>query len=809
MLKNYITTAFRNLFRNRTYTLINVLGLSLGIGAALVLFKITLFEKSFDQHHTNYDKIYRFVREEVTANKIEKEPGVPNPFKEAFINDYPDFGLPARIFYMGGGQISVKNRANQPQYFNLEDGFTFADNDIFKIFDFEFLLGDKTTALANPKSVVLSKSEAMKFFGVDENSLDQVIGAELNIDNKLKVSVTGIIADQPQNTMLPFSIIVDYDALDGFFNFFAKDSWSSTSSNAHVYLLKADGVQADQIKEVLPAFRDKYLEVKNHNTNYHLQKYSEIHFQTEYGTYNDRVVSPDRLLIPVLIGVFLILTACVNFINLATAQAVKRSKEVGIRKVLGGQKKQLALQFMGETFFLTFISVVMALGIAELALQNLPDSLLKYDLSLNLFKDVKLLGLIVVITLAVTLLAGTYPALILSSLKPALALKGKGSSAMTGKATLRRGLVIFQFVTSQVLVIGTLVVVSQMNYFLSTDLGFRRTSIMNFRLPQATEEKVQLLRSELSRNARISEVSFAFSSPRSDTNIGSSFNYAPLKSESEFDLAIKIVDEHFVPLYDIQLLAGRNLTAADTTWETALVSESTIQIMNITDPEKAIGETIDTGFNDGKRIVGVFKDFHSNTLHEELTPLMMINIPEYYRQGSIRFEGDESETADVIASLKKVWSQQYPDYVFDHELYSEALEKDYEEEANMLDLFQLFSGIAIVIGCLGLYGLISFMANQKTKEIGVRKVLGASVSQILRLFSQELLILIGISFLLAAPLGYLGMKWWLQDFEYSINISAWVFVIAIGFTFLVSAITTGLRSLKAATANPVDSLRSE
>lgn len=808
MLKNYITTAFRNLLRNRAYTLINILGLSLGIGAALVLFKIVIFEKSFDEHHTNYDQIYRFVKEEVNTNNTEKKPGVPNPFKEAFMNDYPEFGLAARTFYSGSVQLSVKSTNGQFQHFQLDEGMAFADNDIFEIFDFGLLLGNKTDPLANPKTAVISESEAIKLFGTDKDNLNEVIGKELRIDNELVVTITAVMADQPENTMLPFTVMVEYDALDGFFDFFDRENWFSTSSNAHLYLLKPENVKVEQISAVLPAFEDKYLGDEAPTTNFYLQKYSDIHFQPEYGAYNDRVVAEDFLLVPVLVAVFLILTACVNFINLATAQAVKRSKEVGIRKVLGGQKQQLALQFMGETFFLTLISVILALGMAELALNMMPE-VIGYELSLNLLNDTQLLGLVGAVTLGVTLLAGTYPALILSSLKPAMALKGKGQSAMAGKVYLRRGLVVVQFWISQVLVICTLVVISQMDYFHNADLGFRRTSIINFDLPDRDPAKVNLLRSELGRNARISHVSFAFSSPRSTSNIGSSFNYAPLNSENSYDMSAKIIDDSFVPLYDIRLLAGRNLTAADTTFQNALVSETVIDIMGITDPETAIGETIETGFGGPKRIVGVFNDFHSNTLRESMTPLIMINAPDYYYQGSIRFEGDESQSQDVMAELKRVWSTQFPDFIFDYQLYSESLKEDYEEEASMLDLFKLFSGIAIIIGCLGLYGLISFMANQKTKEIGVRKVLGASVGQILKLFSNELLMLITISFLLAVPFGYYFMSGWLQDFEYSIDINIWVFVIAVGFTLVVSGVTTGFRSLKAATANPVDSLRSE
>lgn len=808
MLKNYVITAIRNLTRNKTYTFINILGLALGISAAMVLFKIVLFEKSFDKAQPNYEDIYRVTREEVSSNVTSLSAGVPNPFTEAFKTDFPDYGLPARVFYADGSQLSVKEEDGAFQHFQIEGGVTFADPDLLKIFDFNILIGDPLSALTQPNSVIISESLAMKLYGASSTELDQVIGRTFELDNKSTLSITAVMAEAGQNTVLPFQLIVEYEALVNHFDFFYPEAWGSTSSSGQVYILKSKNVTEEQIESQFSAFEDKYMGEDASINNFSLQPFSMVHFQPEYGAFGDSVIDSQMILIPTLVAIFLVLTACVNFINLATAQAVKRSKEVGIRKVLGGEKRQLIFQFMGETFFLTLISVLISLGVAELAMSNF-NELIGYELSLDLFNDTQLLGLLIIITIAVTLLAGIYPSFILSSLKPVVALKSKGQSAMAGKGNLRRGLVIFQFAISQVLAICTLIVVSQMNYFENKDLGFRKSSIINFNLPERDKSKFDVISNQLKSNARISNVSFAFSTPSSTSTIGSTFNYAPLKSEDSFDASFKVIDPNYLALFDIKLIAGRNLTAADTSFKNAIVSEKVLKIMNISDPEAAIGLKIETGFNGEKTIVGVVNDFHSVSLKNEIPSLILLNYPEFYYIGSVQVEGNEANTKDIIAGIESVWQEQYPDYIFDHAIYSETLLESYEDEANMLNLFQVFSGIAILIGCLGLYGLISFMANQKTKEIGVRKVLGASLQQILGIFSKELILLILAAFVIAAPVAYYFMTAWLQDFEYSINIGAWVFLVAIVFTLVIGGVTTGFRSMRAASANPVDSLRSE
>lgn len=787
--------------------MINVFGLALGISAALVLFKIVLFEKSFDQHYTNFDRLYRFVKKVENPNEVDYDGGIQNPFAKSFKIDYPDLGLPVRTFYIGENQLSVESTTGDWEHYEQRDGIAFTDQDFFKLFEYEWKIGDAATALSKPNAAVITVSLAEKLFGVTDGGYDRVLGKEIRLNSKLTIFITGVVEDTPQNSSLPFKIMIEYESVETIFDFYQPDSWTSTSSNAQVYFLINENVNPDQVNAILPGIADKYIPKTENPTSYSLQAMADLHFDPTYNTYGDSAISPQANIFRVAIALFLILTACINFVNLSTALAIKRSKEVGIRKVLGGLRGQLMFQFLSETFLITLISVILSMGLAELILTNL-ESLIGYELSLNLFEDPQLLMLVVAVILGVTLFAGLYPSLILSRLKPASALKGKGQSALSGNINTRRSLVIFQFFISQVLVICTLVVISQMQYFESQDLGFKKSSIITFPLPTNEQEKLSTMKNELLRFPGVERISYGFASPLSDSNIGSDFSYAPLEMESTYNVAFKVIDGEYIDLYGIDLLAGRNITKGDTLTE-ALISTEVLKLMEIEDPQDAIGLTIQTGFEGDKKIVGVFEAFHNKDLREKIDPMIMLGFPGLFYEGALRFEGSDAQFSDLIASVEQAWTAQYPEILFDYNILSDEIMTSYEEEANMLTLFQVFSGIAILIGCLGLYGLVSFMANQKMKEIGIRKVLGATIPQILNLFSKELLVLIAIAFFIATPVSYYFMSDWLSDFEYSIDINVWVFVIAIGFTLLIGMITTGVKSYSAATSNPVDSLRSE
>lgn len=808
MLKNFFITAFRNLARNRTYTFINIFGLALGISSALVLFKFINFHKSFDTHHSNYEQLYRFVRHELSANQVDHDMGMPVPFAEAFANDYPDLGTAAIVQYTRDGQFTVTNDLGDQSKFVEDGGIAFVEEVFFELFDIELLAGNKETALDNPGHVILSAFLVEKYFGYTGTNVATALGKTVKYDNKVDLIVSGVMKNTPTNTELPLEALITFLSADAIFPLFDKTNWGSVSSNTNVYLLKNEAVNDADIEARLVDMVRKYLPDEAGTEEYHLQPLSDVHFNDAYDSQAGDIVSSQLLWGCAITGIILILTACINFINLATAQAVKRSKEVGVRKVMGGSRIQLTAQFMSETFVITLVSVILSLGIAELVLNRL-DWLLDYELTLDLINDPSMLLYLAGITLAVTLLAGLYPSFVLSSLNPIAAMKRSKAAGVSGKFNLRRGLVVAQFFISQFLIICTLVVISQMRHFYEADMGFAKESIVSFNMPDPSTRNGELLRSRIASNPNIEGLSFHVGSPLSRNNLGSNFNYEPLASETDFDAQFKIIDEHYLDLFEIELLAGRNLTARDTLLENTLISETVVRIMGFDDPQEVIGVKILTGFNGAKTIVGVVKDFHSRSLKSELTPLFLIGYPGFNYEGAIKIIGDDESYKSTMAELQREWNEVFPAYTFESYLFEERIAENYEQEADLLTLFQIFSGIAIFIGCLGLYGLVAFMANQKTKEIGVRKVLGASVKQILGIFSKELLLLIAISFVIAAPFGYYVMNLWLQDFEYNISIEVWMFLAAIAFTFIIGGATTSYRSLRAARANPVDSLRSE
>ncbi|GAB5523184.1 MAG: ABC transporter permease [Roseivirga sp.] len=808
MLKNFFVTAFRNLVRNKTYTFINIFGLALGISSALVLFKFVDFHKSFDSHLTNRDQLYRIVRHEASANRLDRDIGVPVPFYGAFMQDNPDLGKVAVIQYANEVQFTVENELGDRLKFMERGGVAFTESSFFDLFDVTMIVGNQATALEGLGKIILSESLVERFYGYTGTNVSMALGKMLKLDEKVALQVTGVMKDNPQNTDLPYQALATFMSCKPLFPIFNETSWGSVSSNTNVYLLKNEEVTEAQVQERLKNIVSKYQPDDEDSESYHLQALTDIHFNEAYVTHGGQTMGWQLLWGCTITALILILTACINFINLATAQAVKRSKEVGVRKVLGGSKRQLIYQFISETFLITMVAVIISLGFAELVLNRL-QGLLGYELTLDLLNDTTMMAYLVAIIAGVTLLAGLYPSFILSSLNPVAAMKRSRTSQVSGKFNLRRGLVIAQFLISQFLIICTLVVVAQMRHFYTADMGFSKEAIVSFPMPEPGFKNGRILKDRLTSIPNIETISFHLGAPLSTNNLGSDFNYEPLANETDFDAQFKIVDDQYLELFGIELLAGRKLMAGDTLFKNTVITETVMRMIGFDDPQEVVGVKVRTGFNGAKTIVGVVKDFHAHSLKSEITPLFLLGYPTFNFEGAIKVKGGKESFASTIASLEKEWNAVFPDYTFEHTVFEDRVAEDYSQEADLLILFQIFSGIAIFIGCLGLYGLVAFMANHKTKEIGVRKVLGASVTQIISIFSKELLTLIAVSFLIAAPVGYYVMTQWLQDFEYNISIEAWMFLVAITFTFLIGGFTTGFRSLRAARANPVDSLRSE
>lgn len=804
MLKNYFVTAYRNLLRKRTSTFFNVAGLTLGITGSIVLFLLLYRTLTFDLFHSNYDRIYRVVSQSDNNGEKFYTPGIPNILSPAFKTDFPEAEEVAFTSYTQSGLILIPQRSGEPKKYYEEDGIAFTEQSFFRIFDWKVLHGDLTTAVKNPNEVVLSKKMALKYFN-KENALGEVFTVD-EVDYK----ITAIVDDPPGNTDFPFTIILSYETVR---KKYEEEGWGSTSSDNHNYFLLKEDVNIETLEARMAAFTAKHIGKENYqNRLFNIQPLSTVHYDTRYHGYSQNTTSKGQILAIALIAIFLILTGCINFVNLSTAESIKRSKEVGIRKSLGCSRSQLIFQFLGETSLVTCISILLALLLSQLTLTYL-NPFLDIDLAIDFLNNSSLILFLVGVFIFVSLLSGVYPAFIMSGYKPAMVMKSSsGSSA--GGFFMRRGLVVFQFFISQVLIIGTIVIISQMNYFKSKDVGYNKDAIIVMSIPgqetvkansESKSSKMRALKNELMRLGGVEHVSLSNTPPSSGSVSGTAFIMEGEGKEQRKGTQIKTVDGDYLTLFGLKLLAGRNLNDYDTATE-YVVNRQFAKVAGFDTPEDIVGKRVEIW--DGLYpVVGVVEDFHTTALSQKIQPTALFNRLSNYRTLNIKVNPNNYKA--TIEGAKKLWEDAYPKHVFDYAFLDDNIREFYEGEEKMSIVIGAFTTIAIVIGCIGLFGLATFMANQRTKEIGVRKVLGASIQGIVFSFSKEFIILIAIAFLIAAPVGWFFMNAWLEEFSYRINLGPVIFITALMSTLVIAVITVGYRSFQAATANPVDSLRSE
>lgn len=803
MIKNYFKTAFRNLWRNKNFAGINIAGLAVGISVCLVIFLIIRFELSFDEFHSNKNRIYRLLSVSRNEDGERKSAGVPYPVPTTLHNDFPSM-LSTAVYSDRDDQIVIPDESNKgiQKKFKEEGGVFFVEPAFFKIFDFPLIAGEHHS-LKEPNTAVLTKSTAERYFG----DWKLAIGKTFRRNSKDLFKVTGIMADPPPNTDLQVKIAASYATIK---DFVTSTDWISVASNHGCYILLPENAKRSAMNSQVAAFFKKYYksdEPEARQNSLEIQSLSQVHYDADAGNFIDRTVSKNMINTMWLIAAFILLIACVNFINLSTAQAFKRAKEVAVRKVLGGNRKQLKLQFYSETAIITLLAILLAIGITYASLPYL-ESVVNLPLSLNFARDPVISLFLLATALVVVLLAGFYPAIILSRFNPVTALKSK-AAAISGKGvSLRRGLVVFQFVIAQALIIGTLIIVQQMDYFKSRSMGFDKDAIVNVAFPQDSVSKTKLdyLKNRLTGIDGVKSVSFSFASPADDGNWSSNFRFDHADKETDWNANLKWADADYLKTYSIPLVAGRNLIPSDTARE-FLVNETLLKRLGITDPQQALNKEIDLWGQMKFSIVGVVKDFNAMSLRRALVPVLITTVKDFYGTAGIKLQ-----TKDVDGTLKKVgavWNEVYPDFVYEQKFLDSKIENFYTQERKLSNLYKIFAALAIFLSCLGLYGLASFMAVQKIKEVGIRKVLGASVSNILFLFSKEFLLLIGIAFLIATPLAYYFMHGWLQDFVYRVNISWWVIALSGLIAVAVAMITISFKAVKAAVANPVKSLRSE
>ncbi|HVS91079.1 MAG TPA: ABC transporter permease [Mucilaginibacter sp.] len=820
MFKNYLKVAFRNFWRHKLFTLINIVGLSIGTSAALVIYLLVHYDLTFDTFHKDGDRIYRVVTNftfQGTANGYNA--GVCGPLPWAVKEQAAGLQAAAPIFSLYEPNVVIPNGNKISRRFKEQDNVILADSDYFKIFTYHWLAGSAGSALMAPYRVVLTSEQAEKYFpGL---SYEQMLGRTVVYDS-LKTTVSGIVQTIRQNTDLTFRDFVSfptafvYPALKQQLRLY---NWGGVSPEYQFFVKLTPGATTAGIEKQLNDIENKNVHQRpGVKEVFALQPLADIHFNPNYLASNGRIADKTTLIELAAIALFLLLLGCINFINLTTAQSAQRAKEIGIRKTLGSNRNQLVFQFLSETFLLTLVSVIVSVSITP-AILNLFSGFIPEGVHAGQLLQPNIILFLVLLAIIVSIASGFYPAMVLSGYKPVSAIKNQANehSSKTRTVILRKSLTVVQFAIAQFFIIATIVVSKQIYYAVHKDLGFKKDAILIVNSPWKNRQQHlnQVLLNKFKSIPQVNLVSMGRDAPSSDDPHSTEGSYRDGKKEMHIEnLGLKFGDENYIKVYHIKLLAGRNLIPGDTT-RAFLINNTLAKLMGFKDPHDAVGKTI-SKFNGDKnmQIVGVVADFNQESIHAAIEPLAILTSTEPYFNGTFHIalkpqtaDGDGWKT--TIASMEKSWKQVYPDDDFEYQFFDESIAKLYANEQKTSALLGWATGLSILISCLGLLGLAIYTINQRTKEIGVRKVLGATVSQIVVLLSTEMAWLIILAFVIISPVAWWTMNKWMQSFADKTIISWWIFALSGGGMLLTALFTSGFQTIKAALGNPVDSLRSE
>jgi putative ABC transport system permease protein len=797
MFKLNLKIALRNLWKNKGYTLINIAGLSIGMASCILIFIFIRYQLSYDQQFANRDRIYRVVSYWKYNDGEEFSQGVPMPLAPAMRNDFAMLEDVA-VLQRGRGVIKVKDRAGNVRLKTDERTF-YVEPQFFKIFDYHWLQGDPQKDLVAPNSVALAEGMAVKLFGDWHNA----VGQNINYNNKTDLKVTAVFADIPENNSNPIKIAIAYS---GYANRNLK-SWGSVSDATECYVLLKKGTDAADLEVPKAAFIKKYyVESGVGKEDHFFQPLAEVHRDERYGNFSDKIVGMKEIWGLTVIGIFLMLTACINFVNLATAQAVSRSKEVGVRKVMGSGRKELMIQFLTETITLTVFALLLACVITEAALPGLAG-LFKERLSFSLFQQPVILVFMVFLVFFVGFLAGFYPSMVMSGFSPALAIKNKVSLGNSGGGTLRKVLVVIQFAITVILITGTLVVLKQMKFMREKPLGFNSSAIALPDIPgdSLSMQKYDILKTRILNIPGVLSASFCSNGPSSGDNSFTNFAYGGTK-DADFQVNRKTADQDYIKTFGLQMLAGRALSKSDTLKE-FVVNETLLKKLNIVHPEEAIGKIITLGGSYKAPIVGVVKDFNNMNLREAISPILIYSSKK--NTATLAVKMDARQIPSVMKNIEEIWNVYFPDNVYRSTFMEEDINRYYESEQVMGTLFKVFASVIIFIAFIGLFGLISFVATQRTKEMAIRKVLGASTLELVGMLNASFVTMVFIANLLAWPVAYIFISKWLSRYTYRIDLSIWPFLTAMLISMFVTLLTVSIRSYRAAKTNPVDALKYE
>jgi ABC-type antimicrobial peptide transport system permease subunit len=810
MFKNYLTIALRNFWRHKVFSVINISGLSIGIAASLVIFMLVSYDFSFDRFEKDRDRIYRVTSDLHFPDQLIQIAGVSMPLGPAVKREIPGIEVSAPfLLYPERVNVTV-TPGNKPVVFKQQPDIIFADAAYFNIVPYQWTSGS-AAALNEPFKVVLTESRAKVYFP----DVQKAIGQTIVYNDSVKATVAGIIKDIDQPTDFTFKEFISYSTIEktGLKNNLNLEEWNSIGSNTQLFLKAAKGKDSAYINKQLKELYNRYAKKDFLAITNNVQPLSNLHFDANYGNFSGRLANKNTLYGLIILGIFLLALGCINFINLTTAQAAQRAKEIGIRKTMGSSRSQLTIQFLSETFLLTIGATIIALLIVPLLLKVFSD-FIPAEVNAGMLKQPAIISFTFGLIVAVSLLAGAYPSIFLSSYNPSLVLKNQAfsNSGKTRKAWLRKTLTVSQFVIAQFLIIAAVIVVKQINYSINKELGYKKDAIITFDTPGfPPDQRRFVLQQRLNAMPGIEMVSLAGLTPAVSGYNMATMKFLGPKKEIETTAEVKSADTNYFKLFSMKLLAGRYLQQSDTARE-FLINNTFAKFLGYQNPADIIGKYIVRG-KATIPIVGVLADFHSQSTHSVIKPLAFSCGEKFHSNFHIalrKINGSAAGWKETIAKIEKAYKEIYPDEVaFNYEFFDERIAKFYTTEQNLSKLLKWATGLAIFISCLGLFGLVIYTTGVRTKEIGVRKVLGASVTQIVSLLSKDFVSLVLLAFVIAAPLAGWAMYKWLQDFAFRTNMNWWVFAASGGLLIVIALITLSIQTIRSARANPVKALRTE
>jgi putative ABC transport system permease protein len=825
MIKKQLLFALRRLRWHKLTTSINILGLTFGILSCVVIYLYVAFEFSYDKFHADTDRIYRLMVSTSRGNDV----WMAEPVGSAMRRETTDFSAVTTLF-TDDTKVLIPTAGQPPRVIPGISGdqtyhISFADTDYLKIFHYQWLAGNPATALQKPFSVVLTESEAKRYF--QGGTPQDWMGRAVVYEDSLTVSVTGIVKDWDKNSDFGFKDLISYNTLESSFLKSYTGQWNMSGSGINVYVKLASGITAAQAEQQSSAFyRRQTKPAPGVKVGMSLQPLSDVHFNAAYSDTYSRHAHKPTLIALAGIALFILIIAAINFINLSTAQSILRAKEVGIRKVMGSSRGGLIWQFLIETGIIVVIAMALALLLANPVLATL-HGFIPEGVRLHISNPDT--WLFIGATIGVTcLIAGWYPGRALSSFLPVVSLKGQGVRQLNSKSYLRKGLIVFQFTVSLLFIIGTMMVSRQIHFMLNTDLGFNKDAIVTIDLPWGQpNNRKDVFATEIRHLAGVRQVSLNTADPQS---LHHEFMGTRLEYKGPTDVTIMpggdCIDTGYISLYGLTLVAGRNFYLADTArrsipasgstpaqpgYQPVILNETAARALGFNRPADAVGKQMINGPISGP-VIGVVKDFHLDDMHQKIRPFLFSTQAGTASQLSIKLSSAGLSAAEVkklMTNMESVFKKIYAGTAFQSRFFDESLEQLYTQERQTSQIMNIAMGIAIFISCMGLFGLAAFTANQRTREIGIRKVLGAGVPQLVSLLSREFILLVGLSTVIAAPVAGWAMHRWLQDFAYRTSMPWWIYVVAGVAAVVIALLTVSYQAIRAATANPVESLRVE